>query len=337
MCLRRLRPRSWRLTVVAIAVLTLASCTGSDDVRITGEPTTQPGTPPTIGGAKAAEPAPPKSVELPAPGTVAVRTPTGVIGLWMGVEGAGSLVRTPCGVDVAVTTVARVEPVEVVLDPGHGGLDPGAVSSTGVSEAELNLDIARRVRDILRSRGTTVELTRDGDWFRTIADRAALATALAPRAFVSIHHNGGTHPPLRLGPGTEVYHEREDAESRRLGGILFEDVVAGLSQFDVDWVASQYRGALWRADRDGDDFYGLLRRADTMPAVILEAAYLTGDAESQLVTTTEFRAAEAESIARGIERWLNSADPGSGYLDGFTLGGSAGSFDMSRCEDPSLE
>src|SRR5690606_1150845 len=114
-------------------------------------------------------------------------------------------------------------------------------------------------------------------------------------------------------------------------------LVHELSRFDIDWVASEYRGVVWRVDRDGDDFYGVLRRADTMPAIIVEAAYLTGEAEGELVTTEEFRVAEATAIANGIAEYLGTDAPGSGYIDGFTLGGSARRFDMDQCEDPPLE
>jgi N-acetylmuramoyl-L-alanine amidase len=332
-----MRVRRVALVLILAASLSLTACLDDDPaVHITGQPAPTLTTT-TAAPTKAVEPAPPKPLVLPEPGTVAVRTPSGVLGLWLGSDDAGALVRTPCSRDAKVGGFDVVARVDVVIDPGHGGMDPGAVSSTDVTEAELNLDVARRVRDELRARGITVELTRDGDYFRTIADRAELATALQPRAFVSIHHNGGTHPPAGLGPGTEAYHEREDADSKRLAGVLWEDVVAGLSTFDINWVASQYRGALWRADRDGDDFYGLLRRADTMPAVILESAYMSGEAEAQLMRTDEFRAAEANAIASGIQRWLSTTDPGSGYIDGFTLGGSARTFNMSACDDPPLE
>jgi N-acetylmuramoyl-L-alanine amidase len=321
-----------------VSCLSLTACLGDDPkVQITGgpNPTTSTTAAPV---AKRVDTAPQKPLVLPEPGTLAVRTPSGVLALWLGTDGnGGALVRTPCDREASVRSFEIPAQVDVVIDPGHGGIDPGASSSTGVDEAELNLDVALRVRDLLVSRGISVQLTREGDYFRTIADRAAIGASLRPRAFVSIHHNGGTHPPAGLGPGTEAYHEREDAESRRLAGILFEDVVASLSHFDIDWVASRYRGAVWRADRDGDDFYGLLRRADTVPAVILEAAYMSGEAEAQLMTGEEFRAAEAAGIASGIERWLRTADAGTGYVDGFTLGGSARSFDLDECDDPPLE
>jgi N-acetylmuramoyl-L-alanine amidase len=314
-------------------VLVSTGCLNGDrEVTITGAPSAAT---PQIPVPKSAATSPPKT--LPESGTATVRTPTGVVGLWLGETGHGATMRTPCGRDAVIRSYDFVAPVDVVLDAGHGGLDPGASSSTGVSEADLNLDIARRVRDALASHGVSVLLTRDGDYFRSIADRAELASVTGARAFVSIHHNSGVHPPQRLGPGTEVYHELADADSRRLAGVLFEDVVAGLEQFDIDWVASKYRGAVARADRDGDDFYGVLRRADSVPAVILESAYLSGEAEADLVTTEEFRAAEAGAIAAGIERYLRSADAGSGYLDSFTEGGGARTFDLDECEDPPLE
>lgn len=319
---------------LGVAASLLASGCLHDDpaVQITGAPTS---TEPTVTAAKTVETAPPKG--MPSAGEVVVRTPTGVLGLWLGGDRTAGTMRTPCSRDAAITSFQIVTPVDVVLDAGHGGFDSGAVSSTGVTEAELNLDVARRARDLLRQRGISVELTRDGDYFRSIQDRAELAAAIGARAFVSIHHNSGMHPPLRLGPGTEVYHELADPESRRLAGVMYEEVVAGLSRFELNWVASKYRGAVARADTDGDDFYGVLRRADTIPAIILESAYLSGAAEAALVRTDEFRAAEAAAIAAGIERYLRSSDEGSGYLDSFTEGGTARRLDMSRCEDPPLE
>src|SRR5690606_36489968 len=83
--------------------------------------------------------------------------------------------------------------------------------------------------------------------------------------------------------------------------------------------------------------YGLLRRADTVPAIIVEAAYITGPDEAELLGTDAFRNAEAAAIANGIVRYLHTDDAGRGYIDGFTLGGSARSFEMDEFEDPPVE
>jgi N-acetylmuramoyl-L-alanine amidase len=92
-----------------------------------------------------------------------------------------------------------VRGIDVLLDPGHGGLDPGVTAPNAMAEAEaeINLDVALRVAELLRAAGPHVELTRDGDCFRTIADRARLALATAPEAFVSIHHHSGIDAPSR--------------------------------------------------------------------------------------------------------------------------------------------
>jgi N-acetylmuramoyl-L-alanine amidase len=268
---------------------------------------------------------------------MAVRTPTGVLGLRLGVEDGGTRIRTPCSREAVVKNAEIVGAVDVVLDPGHGGIDPGASSRNGLTEAKLNLDVALRTRDLLVARGFTVAMTRDGDWFRTIADRAELSEAIRPRAFVSIHHNSGVDAPRNDGPGSELYYERDEPESQRLGGVVWEEITGALSTFNIKWTSSSRRGVRWRADKDGDDFYGVLRRAYQTPAVIVEGAYMSASAESDLMETAEFRAVEAAGIARGIERWLTTSDPGSGFRPGFVEGGVARVPNMAKCRDPKLE
>lgn len=98
----------------------------------------------------------------------------------------------------ATSTVVAGEPVvgaHVVLDPGHGGDEPGAVGPTGLTEKELNLDIALRVRDLLEAQGATVVLTRDRDVRITLATRATIARTMSPIAFLSIHHNAAPVDP----------------------------------------------------------------------------------------------------------------------------------------------
>ena len=88
----------------------------------------------------------------------------------------------------------------VVLDPGHGGDEPGAVGPAGTTEKAVNLAIAQEAKRQLEALGATVVLTRTADYRITLVSRAAIATSLRPQLFVSIHHNAAPDGP-RDGPG----------------------------------------------------------------------------------------------------------------------------------------
>lgn len=273
----------------------------------------------------------------PAPGALAVRTPSGILALWYGVDDSGRLlVSTPCDRRAPVPASPAVRNIDVLLDPGHGGLDPGAKASNGMTEAELNLDVALRVRDLLVAAGRTVEMTRDDDYFRTIADRARLATAIEPKAFVSIHHNSGIDAPTRAGIGSEIYHQVADPSSRRLGGLVYESLEDSLGELDMAWTRSARYGVRYRANNEGTDFYGVLRRSAGVPSILIEGAYLSSAREAAVLATDVFRAAEAQAIADGILRWLTTADVGTGYQNGFVESGSGGDTDLTSCRDPEL-
>ena len=153
----------------------------------------------------------------------------------------GTVVSSSCGTPIAFDGEETLEPVDVVLDPGHGGPETGSVGSNGLTERTLNLAVARHARDELVSLGYTVALTRDRDLQLPIRQRAAIANALSPRAFVSIHHNGGAVRRSET-PGTETFHQVDDPESARLAGILFEDLHAAFAPYWVSWWTPCIRG-----------------------------------------------------------------------------------------------
>lgn len=267
---------------------------------------------------------------------VAVETPTGLVLPIVGGRPGAREVLTPC----ANRVVVGGEPVKgahIVLDPGHGGSEPGAVSPTGQLEKDVNLDVATRVAELLRAEGARVVLTRDRDIRLTLQTRAELARALDPIAFVSIHHNAA---PKASGPkpGSELYHQLASDASRRLAGLIWEELQASLSPFLDEWSVGPQPGAQARKSiRTGDDFYGVLRGSQGVPAVLTEAVYLSDPDEDALLATDEFRQAEAEAIARAIIRHVTTEDPGSGYaptkvsdVPAGSGGGSAG------CQDPPL-
>ena len=93
--------------------------------------------------------------------------------------------------------------ITIVIDPGHGGEDNGAISPHLLKEKDFNLQIARRVREELIKRGLNVVMTRDEDSFPALYDRPKVAHQVKADAFVSLHHNA---PPFDRDPNRLRYH-----------------------------------------------------------------------------------------------------------------------------------
>ncbi len=224
----------------------------------------------------------------------------------------------------------------IVLDPGHGGPNQGARGPAGLLEKFVNLDIARRARDLLAAPRTIdpatgavlpgddipaagrVWLTRSegppgADIEAGLTYRAEIANRAGADAFVSIHNNAEPDGPFD-GPGSEVYFPFLDPQSRRLAGILVEELRRSLGAFDAPWVGDTDAGAKPRLRADGSDLYGVLRASD-VPAVIAEGAFISNPAEEALLATEEFRHAYAEAIYRALVRFLTTDDPGSGFTE----------------------
>lgn len=245
----------------------------------------------------------------------------------------------------------------IVLDPGHGDRDWGGVGPSGLSEKEVNLDIADRVRDLMAASRTvdwasgsisagadvpafgTVILTRDvdgpgdGDFELGLGYRVTVATAAGADAFVSIHNN--TVPRIDTDiPGSEVYYSIGVDGSDRLAGLIYQELLLSFSTFDADWSGGELQGARARIDPDtGDDYYGLLRRA-TMPAVIVEGLYISEPEEEALLATAEFRQAYADAVYRGIVRFLTSNDEGTGINRPEVFYSDSGTVSGNGCELP---
>jgi N-acetylmuramoyl-L-alanine amidase len=244
-----------------------------------------------------------------------VVTPTGVVLPVLGVEADGRLkVRAVCGNEAHYSGPGRrFERVHVVLDPGHGGMDPGAVQN-GIRETDVNLDVAQRTRAHLERAGLDVVLTREFDYYVPFVVRGEIALNSKAALFVSIHHNSGSGS-LRDHPGTEVFYQQLDANSRRLAGLLWEDVTTTLRAHSIQWYGAAGSGALFRQGRTGPDFYGVLRRTAGVPATLLEVAYLSNPREAALIATESFREDTATAVARAIIRYFTTDDPGDGFAD----------------------
>lgn len=287
-------------------------------------PTTTTSTPPTTT----------QAITVPDSGGVLISR-TGVVLPVIGRSSAGWRAMTPCGTEVTIDSGDRVVTTDFVLDPGHGGSETGSVGPNGAVEKALNVRIAEIVRWYLEREGYSVVLTRSTDIRMPLKSRADIANALEPKAFVSIHHNGGATAP-QAAPGTEVFVDGGNPDARRLGGLLFEELTRHMSDFDADWVGTIRNGVSTRLNDDGADLYGVHRFTPAVPSVITEVGYLSNASEAELYVDNDVQWAHGRAIADALVRWDRTGDGGSGFLDDFVDASSSGTGGFDGCTDPQL-
>ena len=252
----------------------------------------------------------------------------------------GWKVSTPCGREAVIPSGEPVKQATVVIDPGHGGYDPGAVGPNGLKEAALNLAVSLEAKAALEREGLSVVLTRSDDHGMNLANRAKLAVDLGAKVFVSIHHNAAATAPSAI-PGSETYYQHDSEDSKRLAGLVYEEVVNALSAFPVRWVGIGV-GATWRSRaRDGDDYFAMVRLPKPVPASLVELAYLSNPAEAALLARPETPKIEGQAVAHGILRFLRTSDPGTGFSTGGQMAprprsGGGGGGGENPCDDPPL-
>ena len=211
----------------------------------------------------------------------------------------------------------------VVIDAGHGGRDPGAISVSGqVREKELTLVLAQALRDELVKRGRVrVAMTRDDDRYLTLEDRAAVARRLSAAMFVSIHIDSAANPLAR---GASVYSlsdvasdaeaaglaARENAgEDQNARGDAVQMMLADLSMrshmsASADLASRLVNKAAGRVELRPNPHrfaaFHVLRRADA-PAVLFEAGYLSNADDEVLLRNPTERAKMVLALAQAIE------------------------------------
>ena len=289
--------------VAALLVVTACRDPGLTAVQIRPD-ATQPPTSATPNGPG------PRDTGAP-PGKGVVVSPAGVVVPVVADAPGGWVVRTPCGKERTIVGGTHVAQATIVLDAGHGGREPGAVSPGGLAEAPVNLDVVRQAQSALERDGVAVVLTRTGDYQVSLDARAEIARSLGPRAFVSVHHNAEPDGPHE-GPGTETYYQIGSDDSKRLAGLIYEEVARALAAYQATWVGDTDAGAKYRPGQRGD-YYAVLRLPAPVTSVLAELAFISNPSEAELLSRADVRAAEGDAVARGILRYLRTDDPGSGF------------------------
>ena len=194
----------------------------------------------------------------------------------------------------------------IVLDPGHGGKDPGAQSQIfGLKEKELNLDIAKRVKRKLEIFGYKVTLTREKDRYLSLRERTAIAERRKADLFISIHFNASS---TKTANGVETYclapvgqpssnevKSQANYQTRYPGNQ--KDCWNILCAYYVQSTLVRTLGAVDRGVKRAR--FSVLRTA-TMPSILVEVGYITNAQEVKKIKTEAYRQKVAQSIANGV-------------------------------------
>jgi N-acetylmuramoyl-L-alanine amidase len=220
----------------------------------------------------------------------------------------------------------------IVIDPGHGGKDPGARGIRKTEEKDITLKVALLLRDLLSKRsGVRVLMTRDRDVFIELEDRARFANSHEADLFVSIHVN--SHPS-RAVKGIEIYHFGEAKDQRALEvaarengtpmgntGVGWEYLVADLlttkkieASLDLAWNAkeamvSQMNGHYLVNDHGVKTAPFYVLRFTSMPSILAEIAYISNPDEEDLLRKPAFIQDVAQSLYHGIVSFLANNRP----------------------------
>ena len=212
----------------------------------------------------------------------------------------------------------------VVIDPGHGGRDPGATgTASGLKEKDLTLVIARELHNRLATGGRVrIALTRDGDRTLELDSRSDIARRLGADLFLSLHADSATDPGAR---GASVYSLSEvasDADAARLaaaqeggrasGGpgdgsvralltdLAVRDIMTASANFALRLVGTANGRIDLRPEPHRFAALRVLRRAEA-PAVLVEMGYLSNTADEAMLRDPVHRARLVEALARAIE------------------------------------
>ncbi|MCS7203385.1 MAG: N-acetylmuramoyl-L-alanine amidase [Thermodesulfovibrio sp.] len=223
---------------------------------------------------------------------------------------------------------------KIVIDPGHGGKDPGAIGPTGLQEKEIVLDIALKIKEFFKSDPSyDIILTRDKDMYVSLEERAEIANKAEADLFISIHTNAS---PNIYSKGIETYllnwtddeeairvAARENAISvnkmRQLKGELGvvlaslereakRDESIKLASYIHTSIVESLKKSFLRSDNGVKQalFYVLI--GAKMPSVLLEISYISNPEEEYLLSQDFYRTKIAQAIAEGIINYFSKSD-----------------------------
>lgn len=193
---------------------------------------------------------------------------------------------------VVTSEIERVDKQIIVIDPGHGGNDPGKVGVNGALEKDINLQIGKKVKQKLEEQGFSVVMTREDDEITEgkLADmkrRVALIEEINPIFVVSIHQNSYTDASVR---GAQVFYYTESEEGKEAAEIIQQEL----------WEMNPNDTRNVKAN---SDFY--LLKKTSVPTIIVECGFLSNPEEAESLLLNEYQEEMSMAICTGIIKYLD--------------------------------
>lgn len=198
-----------------------------------------------------------------------------------------------------VSGVAKQEPKEkvVVIDAGHGAEDPGKVGVNGVLEKDINLEVAKLLRDYLTAEGIQVVMTREDDQglypsdagnkkLEDMRKRVEKINDTKPDLVVSVHQNSYSDADIW---GAQVFYYTHSKDGKDAAETI-QEVIKALNEEN-------------KRQAKANDTYYMLKKTE-VPTVIVECGFLSHPEEADLLATKEYQKKVAEVIGNGVIKWL---------------------------------
>lgn len=180
----------------------------------------------------------------------------------------------------------------VYVGIGHGGYDSGAVGN-GFKEKDLTLSVGKYCNERLKQYGIETKISRTTDCDSSIKSKVAASNAFKANVCMDIHINAGG------GDGSEVYYSHVSPNGKKLAQSIVDATLA---------IRQNTRGIKVRLDKDGTDYYGMIRETDA-PAVLVECAFIDNATDIQIINTEAKRKAFGYAIADGVAKYLGVKMP----------------------------
>lgn len=194
--------------------------------------------------------------------------------------------------EVRIDTHEPLKNLVIAIDPGHGGYDGGAIGPTRVREADIVLDISKRLEKILCEEGAKPFMTRSDNEYVDLYKRVELIKAANPVFSISIHANAlpdGADPYVKHGTSVYYYHP----QAKELAEIIKNRMINALGTRDDGTLYSSF----------------VLTRMTSPIAILVETAYMINPDDYEKLTEQQMRQAIAQSIADGLKSYMNAAIP----------------------------